>query len=144
MGGRLGAALGRCFRSTFMMQDAASMNLAEIRTDYRRGKLRRADLHQDPIEQFNRWLKDACDAGIIEPTAMSLATAGIDRVFIGCLVRLETPRRVCVDCRVPLRKMLAPRWCSTSPRVARSSHGALSRLKVTITGAGLSYDPHGK
>ena len=54
------------------------MELADIRTDYRRGKLRRTDLHEDPIEQFNRWLKNACDAGIPEPTAMSLATAGTD------------------------------------------------------------------
>jgi pyridoxamine 5'-phosphate oxidase len=54
------------------------MNLADIRTDYCRGKLRRADLHNDPIEQFNRWLKDACAAGVVEPTAMSLATAEAD------------------------------------------------------------------
>jgi len=54
------------------------MNLADIRTSYRRGKLRRTDLHKDPIEQFNLWLKEACDAGIAEPTAMSLATAGAD------------------------------------------------------------------
>jgi pyridoxamine 5'-phosphate oxidase len=54
------------------------MNLADIRSSYSRGKLNRADLHPDPIEQFNRWLKDACDASVIEPTAMSLATAGSD------------------------------------------------------------------
>ena len=54
------------------------MNLAEIRNAYCRGKLQRADLHQDPIEQFNLWLKDAIDAGIVEPTAMSLATTGAD------------------------------------------------------------------
>jgi pyridoxamine 5'-phosphate oxidase len=54
------------------------MNLADIRSAYCRGKLERADLHGDPIEQFNRWLKDACDARIVEPTAMSLATAGAD------------------------------------------------------------------
>lgn len=51
------------------------MNLADIRTNYSRGKLEKRDLDQDPIEQFNRWLKDACDAGVVEPTAMSLATA---------------------------------------------------------------------
>jgi pyridoxamine 5'-phosphate oxidase len=54
------------------------MNLADIRSDYSRGKLQRSDLDPDPIAQFNRWLKDACDAGVIEPTAMSLATAGAD------------------------------------------------------------------
>ena len=54
------------------------MNVADIRSSYSRGKLHRADLHNDPIEQFNRWLKDACEAGIVEPTAMSVATAGVD------------------------------------------------------------------
>jgi len=52
------------------------MNLADIRSSYCRGKLHRADLHIDPIEQFNLWFKDACEAGVVEPTAMSLATGG--------------------------------------------------------------------
>ena len=60
------------------------MNLADIRMEYRRGKLERSDLDADPIAQFNDWMKEACDSGIVQPTAMSLATAGLD----GCpLVR---------------------------------------------------------
>jgi pyridoxamine 5'-phosphate oxidase len=55
------------------------MNLAAVRKDYRRGKLEREDLNADPITQFNVWMKEACDAGIIEPTAMSLATVDEDR-----------------------------------------------------------------
>jgi len=55
---------------------SSSINLADIRNAYRRGQLHRSDLHEDPIEQFNRWLKEACDAGVVEPTAMSLATTG--------------------------------------------------------------------
>ena len=78
MGGHPRAALGHCFRPTFTIPDTAPIELADIRTDYRRGKLRRTNLHEDPIEQFNRWLKNACDAGIPEPTAVSLATAGTD------------------------------------------------------------------
>jgi pyridoxamine 5'-phosphate oxidase len=54
------------------------MNLADVRTDYRRGKLRREDLKPDPIDMFNLWLEDTLDAGVIEPTAMSLATASAD------------------------------------------------------------------
>src|ERR1700722_10455455 len=54
------------------------MSLANIRTDYRRGKLRRADLNADPIEQFHLWFAEACTAQAVEPTAMSLATAGKD------------------------------------------------------------------
>ena len=54
------------------------MNIADMRTDYRRARLRREDLKSDPIEQFNLWLEEACRAGISEPTAMSLATAWSD------------------------------------------------------------------
>ena len=59
-------------------QYIVSMNLADMRSEYRRGRLRREDLKPDPILQFNLWLKEACDAGVIEPTAMSLATAWSD------------------------------------------------------------------
>jgi pyridoxamine 5'-phosphate oxidase len=37
-----------------------------------------ADLDPDPIAQFRVWLKDAVEAGLPEPTAMVLATAGAD------------------------------------------------------------------
>ena len=54
------------------------MNLADVRSDYRKGKLRREDLKPDPIDMFNAWLDEAIEAGVIEPTGMSLATAGAD------------------------------------------------------------------
>src|ERR1700740_3527761 len=60
------------------------MNLADIRTDYQRGRLRREDLREDPIEQFQVWLNEACTAGVTEPTAMSLATSSKDG---RCLLR---------------------------------------------------------
>jgi pyridoxamine 5'-phosphate oxidase len=40
-----------------------------------RPPLRRADLSDDPIEQFGRWFDDAREAGQPEPEAMALATA---------------------------------------------------------------------
>ncbi len=56
------------------------MNLADIRKSYERGELHRADLLPDPFAQFNRWMQEATDAKVVEPTAMSLATAGRDGV----------------------------------------------------------------
>lgn len=38
------------------------MNLADMRTDYRRGKLRREDLDPDPIAQVQLWLEEASTA----------------------------------------------------------------------------------
>ena len=54
-------------------------HLADIRLNYLRGQLRRADLLADPIEQFSRWMDEATAAAVVEPTAMSLATAGRGR-----------------------------------------------------------------
>jgi pyridoxamine 5'-phosphate oxidase len=51
------------------------MSLADLRKSYTLGGLRRADLNPDPIAQFNRWMEQALDAQLLEPTAMTLATA---------------------------------------------------------------------
>jgi pyridoxamine 5'-phosphate oxidase len=48
------------------------------RSDYDRGKLDRADLKASPFEQFAAWFEEACQGKVIEPNAMSLATAGTD------------------------------------------------------------------
>ena len=58
--------------------DASSMNLADERKNYLRGQLRRADLQADPIQQFHRWMQEAHEGNVVEPTAMSLGTAGGD------------------------------------------------------------------
>ncbi|MDR3402049.1 MAG: pyridoxamine 5'-phosphate oxidase family protein [Chthoniobacter sp.] len=54
------------------------MNLSCLRTEYRRGKVHRSDLTTDPIEQFSVWMREACESGTAEPTAMSLATVAAD------------------------------------------------------------------
>jgi pyridoxamine 5'-phosphate oxidase len=53
-------------------------DIANVRKDYLSRRLRRADLHADPIAQFSLWLEDAFRTGVIEPNAMSLATAWKD------------------------------------------------------------------
>lgn len=54
------------------------MNLADERRNYLRGELHRTDLKPNPVEQFNIWMAEAQQAGVIEPTALSLATVGRD------------------------------------------------------------------
>ena len=51
------------------------MNLADERKNYLRGQLRREDLQTNPLTQFHQWMEDAVAARVVEPTAMSLATA---------------------------------------------------------------------
>jgi pyridoxamine 5'-phosphate oxidase len=53
------------------------MNI-ESRSEYTRGALDRAHLKPDPFDQFALWFQQAMDARIVEPNAMSLATAGAD------------------------------------------------------------------
>jgi pyridoxamine 5'-phosphate oxidase len=48
------------------------------RSEYDRGELHRADLDADPFKQFAVWFEQACQSGMIEPNAMSLATAWAD------------------------------------------------------------------
>ena len=51
------------------------MSIADLRKSYHLAGLRRADLGPDPIQQFRAWLQQAIDAELLEPTAMTLATA---------------------------------------------------------------------
>ncbi len=63
-----------------MTPDPAESNptdstLADMRNDYRLASLDESSLLPDPFGQFESWFKEARNAGIIEPNAMSLATA---------------------------------------------------------------------
>jgi len=49
-----------------------------MRRQYNLGALREADMQVDPIAQFTVWFRDAVGAQIVEPNAMSLATAWPD------------------------------------------------------------------
>jgi pyridoxamine 5'-phosphate oxidase len=53
-------------------------SIADLRRDYARATLNDEDVDPDPIRQFERWLADAQRAEVIEPNAMTLATATPD------------------------------------------------------------------
>jgi len=52
--------------------------VADLRRDYRLAGLTESDLATDPLQQFERWFQDARTADLLEPNAMTLATAGTD------------------------------------------------------------------
>jgi pyridoxamine 5'-phosphate oxidase len=52
--------------------------IRELRRDYARQLLTESEASPDPIVQFDRWLKDALEAELEDPTAMILATATPD------------------------------------------------------------------
>jgi pyridoxamine 5'-phosphate oxidase len=49
-------------------------DLAALRQDYSQRGLDLPELDPDPLRQFQAWLKEAHDSGLIEPNAMTLAT----------------------------------------------------------------------
>jgi pyridoxamine 5'-phosphate oxidase len=58
----------------------AHPDLAAMRVAYARSGLDETSVASDPLEQFDRWLQDAIDAGLPEPNAMVVATATHDGV----------------------------------------------------------------
>jgi len=54
-------------------------NLYDYRKDYKRGTLSRNDASENPISQFDKWMKDAISSHIVaESNAMTLVTATRD------------------------------------------------------------------
>ena len=54
------------------------MSLADIRREYAQARLDEREVDPDPIAQFLSWFHDAERAKLLEPTAMTLATATPD------------------------------------------------------------------
>ena len=52
------------------------MDIGDMRRDFENEGLDRDHLNNNPVAQFETWFNDARTAGILEPNAMSLATAG--------------------------------------------------------------------
>ena len=53
-------------------------SIADLRQNYTLAGLSETDLNSNPIEQFDIWFQQALDADLIEPNAMTLATATLD------------------------------------------------------------------
>ncbi len=56
----------------------AAMALADMRKDYGLAGLLEKDLAKNPFQQFEKWFQEAVAAKVVEPNAMSLATATRD------------------------------------------------------------------
>lgn len=55
-----------------------SVDLADLRREYRMQPLQRSDLNTDPLLQFNRWFEEAGHAESMDANAMSIATVASD------------------------------------------------------------------
>jgi len=51
-----------------------TLDLENLRVEYTKGGLERENLHENPVEQFKRWMQQTIDAKIPDPNAMTVAT----------------------------------------------------------------------
>lgn len=54
------------------------MSIADLRQEYMLAGLSEAEAHRDPLAQFERWFKDALEAGVPLANAMTLATVSAE------------------------------------------------------------------
>jgi pyridoxamine 5'-phosphate oxidase len=57
------------------MSESANIDPSKLRRNYGRGALRKAEVANDPIVQFEKWFAEAHAGGVLEPNAMTVATA---------------------------------------------------------------------
>lgn len=57
-----------------MSDNDSLQKIAHLRREYTQGGLRRRDLTDQPLDLFERWLAQACEAKLADPTAMVVAT----------------------------------------------------------------------
>ena len=70
--------------------DTARLDTSSLRKEYREGALDERDAPADPMPLFAAWLRQAIDAGLTEPYAMTLATSTLDGVPSARIVLLRS------------------------------------------------------
>ena len=104
-----------------------------IRFEYQQGSLYAAELDPDPVAQFRHWLAAAAEAGIREPNAMTLATAGAEGAPSARIVLLRG-----VDARgftwYTNRESLKGRDLAANPRAALVFHWHELERQVRVVG----------
>ncbi len=60
------------------MDKKTTHDLAQMRKNYEQAALDETHVLPDPMAQFHRWFDEAVHAKVLEPNAMTLATAGAD------------------------------------------------------------------
>jgi pyridoxamine 5'-phosphate oxidase len=72
----------------FKQQNMAG-SIADIRKNYSKKKLSEEKVNKNPIKQFEKWWKEALGAKIVEPNAMTLATASAEALPSARIVLLK-------------------------------------------------------
>lgn len=117
-----------------MLLDMDNTDPAKLRISYTVGALERADLDPDPIVQFQTWWQVALDTDLVEPNAMTLATAAADGIPSARMVLLKG-----VDARgfvfYTNHESQKGRELAANPHAALVLYWDLLQRQVRVTGA---------
>jgi pyridoxamine 5'-phosphate oxidase len=82
---------GRCGQTYLNFKKIGHMkqDISSIRIDYQKQELRRRDVNDDPIVQFQKWFDEALKAQVQEPNAMTLSTVNAAGQPSGRIVLLK-------------------------------------------------------
>lgn len=111
-----------------------SRTLADLRREYRLARLELEDIALDPLVEFERWLAQALEAQLVEPYAMTLATATPDGVPSARIVLLRgvDPRGLTFFTDYRSRK---GQDLSANPRAALCFYWGDLERQVRVTGS---------
>lgn len=65
------------------------MELADLRRDYSLKELSESSVERDPFAQFSKWMSEALDSAVIEPTAMTVSTVDAEGIPSSRVVLLK-------------------------------------------------------
>jgi pyridoxamine 5'-phosphate oxidase len=63
--------------------------IQNLRQDYRSASLSKSDIDKNPFQQFSKWFKEALNAKVIEPNAMTIATSSKNGIPSARIVLLK-------------------------------------------------------
>jgi pyridoxamine 5'-phosphate oxidase len=110
-----------------------SMSIADLRREYATARLDESDVDPDAIRQFARWFDDASRAELLEPNAMTLATATVDGAPSARMVLLKGADERGFSFFTDYRSRKG-RELEANPRAALVFHWAELERQVRITG----------
>ena len=63
--------------------------IQNLRQDYRSASLSKSDIDKNPFQQFSKWFKEALNAKVTEPNAMTIATSSKNGIPSARIVLLK-------------------------------------------------------
>lgn len=109
------------------------LDLKDLRREYLRGGLNLEDLSADPIDQFTHWMAQAVEAGIPDPSAMTLASVAQDGQPSQRIVLLKGVDRRGLVFYTNMRSRKA-RELQTNPKVSLHFPWHLLERQVSVCG----------